>query len=265
MGWTLYQPILFITATKENVLKREKTKREHKRRNSVQRFLRRNSILITAIAIVLVIAVIVMCVFIFGKKGNEKERFYGSYTYKNDVSSYVEDAMSSWMSTAILSEYVDMDECAAQVYVSINCEFKPDGTYMQYIDEAAYKECINEAYEAAGSMLINLFEIRLQSAGIEGYSEEEIADLFEDSFGITIEEYITSYIPDIMPSFEEMKEIVDYSCDFDVEDGILIRGEVREAYIIDETGIALMPEDGESMESYPIIMINEKKEEAEHE
>lgn len=73
------------------------------------------------------------------------------------------------------------------------------------ISEESYTSCAEQAYAGMATAFEYYIKKRFEMAGMELTEEDlSVADLFSELFGMSMEEYLDLYAPDIMPTYMEL-------------------------------------------------------------
>jgi len=135
-----------------------------------------------------------------------KGQIKGKWVREVEITNSVKAAASEWLSTALMSEEVNIDEyipdCRIEIVLSIN----DDGSWGETLDEESYNQCRKSAYDGLAQAFESLASKRLDAAGKD---VSDVDALISETINMTLDEYLRNYGPELLPAFETLnKEIL---------------------------------------------------------
>ena len=104
--------------------------------------------------------------------------------------------------------YEDVRELMGDLYVEVNMTpTEVRGVYSQSLDEDSYDACSLMAKEGLKKAFCQVTLDLLVAEGYEGEPDEVLVEqLMQDTFGVSVEEYLDSCGVELIPSFENLSE-----------------------------------------------------------
>lgn len=93
--------------------------------------------------------------------------------------------------TIVVVEHYEIDEAGNAVHTKA-------------VSQDSYDECVKKAYTKMAEAFEELITVRFEMAGLDVNGEQTVQELFSKVFGMTMEEYLTMQLPDLVPSYEEL-------------------------------------------------------------
>ncbi len=156
---------------------------------------------VLSLTLVAILAVIVLgAVYLT----DPRHKLIGKWTNDIDVTSEVREHASAWIKAAAMGGEVDTTEYIKDVRIPEVLTFTSDGNYTKTVDEAAYSQCRDTAYEQMAAAFTELIRIRFEAAGKQ-VSDTDIEALMQNVTGMTVKDYLTQYGPDIMPPLSDLE------------------------------------------------------------
>ena len=169
--------------------------------------------LMVMVCIVLAVAGLTGC-------GEYKKNIPGAWSYDVSYEQYAADVAGQWLSDALLSEHVDVDDYMTQIFVTVVLTTDEEGNWEQHVDEGSYNAACQNAVAGFKQAFMELLLIRAVNEGniihenVSGVTHEEnlaqAEELFNRAMQMSFEDYIASNCSPLMPSYEEVNNI--YSC-----------------------------------------------------
>ncbi len=124
------------------------------------------------------VMIMILALSLAGCGKSTASQLYGTWAATFDLSGMIESELGS-----------DFDGFHENFDITLMLDFNEDGTFKMYADEAALKDTFNTYIESLASFGTDLMYEELESSG---YTRDEIDSLFEEQYGMGIEEYMLS-------------------------------------------------------------------------
>lgn len=174
---------------------RKHSKKRHKPR-------KRNTGLIVTVIILVIIILALVSAGLFYYYLNNPRLIKGSWDRKIDVTDEVTNNISAYISEATFGKDIDPSQYVDEIAIGILFVIDEDGSYSIRVSEEDYNMALDKANNAMKSAITDLLIRRMEISQIE--SKKSIDELVEASIGISLDEYIASYAPKLLPSIEEL-------------------------------------------------------------
>ncbi len=135
----------------------------------------------------------------------------GVWRAEIDLTDRVLAEAESWLSSAEGGDQVSVRERLGEIRVGVILTVSADGSWSQIVDADSYAAAAESAYSALSDGLRELLLLRIAAAGREAGSTEEAERLIADTIGMSTEEYLRLYGPELLPSEEELRTMYDGS------------------------------------------------------
>ncbi|MBQ9334580.1 MAG: hypothetical protein IJS12_09630 [Lachnospiraceae bacterium] len=138
----------------------------------------------------------------------------GTWIREHDLSAVTDQAIHEWLHSAEtgLTELPEADHDTVTVNVILRID--ADGGYSQQLDTASYEAAAECAYRNLEKSLRSVISARFTALGMtdeSGLPDADIDMLMRDAVGMSMDEYLHKAVPDIMPSQEELADVLDRS------------------------------------------------------
>lgn len=160
--------------------------------------------------------------FVYKKFIYKDTAFIGKWTRQVDVTDFTTDIMDIWLDDALVGDLAEYGD--ERIVISINLTINANGSWSESVDEASYAAAQAQALKVAAAGLTSFLEKRLASAEVNPESiGKSVEELVQEAIGMSAEEYIAGYGPELLPSLEDLNKAYSHSGDYKVEKGVLAR------------------------------------------
>ncbi len=168
-----------------------------------------NKMMQKAFSLVLVLA---MAVTLAGC-ATDKDQLIGEWVGTVDYAEMVDESLKEGLGDE-LADYFEISEFV----ITVNLEFKEDGTYTMEMDEDALEDTFDTFRSDLEDGLVSYFEELLKDEGLD-MSVEELLEQENTTMDELMDEIFTDDAMDML--LEEFEEVVSSKGNFDAEDGKL--------------------------------------------
>lgn len=160
--------------------------------------------------------------FVYKKFVYKDTSYVGKWTRQVDITEFVTDVMDVWLDKAIVGDLAEYGD--ERVYICINLTMNSNGSWSESVDTASYERAKLQAQHVAAVGLTSFLEKRLESAEVTPESvDKTVEELIQEAIGMSAEEYIAQYGPQLLPTMEDLNAVYSHSGSYAVEKGILAR------------------------------------------
>ena len=208
-------------------------------------------LLLVFITLLVVEFILVRFTDIFDESSKKLE---GTWSMAMETSDYTALEIGRWLDD--VSDY-DADGEIEKLRTKladcdVTCEISFDTSSMTYqiaVSEDEYNRCYEEAIQTLTSILDTLISKRIESSGISqsdiGMSVDE---LVVETIGMSIDEYIRTKGPKIMPSLEQIAHDTNHSGGYQVDKDVLsLEGNGEYTFMVDDDTLVLTDAEGKSV------------------
>jgi len=160
--------------------------------------------------------------FVYKKFLYKDTSYIGKWTRQVDITDFVTDVMDVWLDESLVGDLAEYGD--ERVIISVNLVMNSNGSWSESVDEASYAQAQNQAVKIAAAGLTSFLEKRLAAAEVTPESVGKTVDeLVEEAIGMSAEQYITEYGPQLLPTIADLNNTYSHSGSYKVEKGILAR------------------------------------------
>lgn len=157
------------------------------------------SIIILAFIVVLLLSASIFSYF-FGNVF----RLRGTYIRKLDITNSVISGINDYIGEATFGKDINASDYIDNISMDITLTLGSGSSYKETISDEDYDNAQTKINEAIKSALIDLITIRMEAASLG--AESDIEELLEKSIGMSFDEYLLDYGPQVLPPIEELRE-----------------------------------------------------------
>ncbi len=132
-------------------------------------------------------------------------RLPGNYQAQIDYTRNIVDKGNQYLQDAFLGDQVSVEDYLDPICIDLHLTFSKEGTYLLEVDASSYARAEETAYAALKQALYELIRLRQEAAGKSARSDEEIQSVLEELLGMPADEYLQTYGPSLLPSYEELE------------------------------------------------------------
>lgn len=152
---------------------------------------------------------------------SQKVEKIGEYTEIISVSDYGKTQAENWLSSAWMSDEINIDDYMEIPSLSVNVTLYSDNTYVQEVDIDSYNTAIREARNGLANALRELIIIRYKASGKipenQDITGEDIDAIMLEKTGLTLEDYVTEYGPELIMPLDRLQLTYNVSGNFALE------------------------------------------------
>lgn len=158
------------------------------------------------------------------------------------IEDYLREAAGG--SEIRVSDY--LDEQSLDYSITLN----KDGTFFADITDSSYEECLQSAKSALRECVLALMKQRMELSSID--IETPTEDIVEEALGMSIDQYLDTYAPALLPPLSEYKneyfKLGTYTCErnllkFATEDGKPVWGNKGTEFMVSPETLVLNIDD----------------------
>ncbi len=160
--------------------------------------------------------------FVYRKFIYKDTSYIGKWTRQVDVTDHVKNMMDLWLDSALVGDAAEYGD--ERVVLCVTMVMNADGSWSEYFDESSYAQAQIQAQTLAAGGLRSFLYKRLVSAEVDpGSVGKTVDELVQEAVGMSAEEYIAQYGPQLIPSVEDLKSAYGHSGNYNVKNGVLAR------------------------------------------
>lgn len=149
--------------------------------------------------------------------GSKEPKLIGEYTQSIDLTDYAKNQAREWLSVAYLSNEIELEQYINDISVSANVSIYNNESYSVSIVAESYDEAYDKAKIGLGEALTELISIRAEKLGKDPMDAEAVNSLMLQKTDFSMQEYIETYGPELLPSQEKLRSMYDITGSYALE------------------------------------------------
>lgn len=211
--------------------------------------------LITVIVFIALAGLLFGGLFVFKKFIYKDTSYVGKWTRQVDITDFVTDIMDIWLDDALVGDLADYGD--ERVFINVNLTINSNGSWSESVDEASYAQAQAQAVRIAAVGLTSFLEKRLECSEVTPESVgKTVEELVQEAIGMTAEEYIAGYGPQVLPTIADLNNTYCHSGSYEVKNGVIARTglgseTVYELYSVQDNFLLISGKSDKSFEMTP--------------
>lgn len=131
-------------------------------------------------------------------------RLPGTWEREIDLTNQVRESIASYLSETAYGDEIDIRPYVDKISIKSTLTVTKESEWTEKIDSADYEEITQKANMALKQAVTELLSRRIKDSYIE--TDVSVGDLVKESTGMSLDAYLSTYGPSMLPSYEELSE-----------------------------------------------------------
>ncbi len=126
----------------------------------------------------------------------------GNWTGSIDYSESVSESIKNYLRDVDGSENINVDDAVGNINITTSFRIESSDKFEKTIDEESYKAALGSAENSLKAVMQELLTSKLQAMEVQ--TDATIDELIQEMLGMSLEEYLNQYGPQLLPSFKDI-------------------------------------------------------------